>query len=298
METVISKDGSRIAYDRYGAGPTVILVGGALSYRTFNKMEELARLLGERCTVINYDRRGRGDSTEVKPFSVEREIEDIAALIEVADGSASLWGWSSGGALGLRAAGTGIGVDKVSVYEVPFMVTPEAKRPTRDYGERLDELVAAGDRRGAVKHFMRNSMGIPAPFVALMRLMPMWKGLKATAHTLPYDWAALGAHTMYGAPLNAEEWASVTAPTLVVSGAKSPAVLREGSRALAEALPNARLHELAGVSHNVKMEVLAPVLAGFFAGDAANATPPPEANQAPASDDPSSRGAASPPRPG
>jgi len=273
MQTVTSKDGSRIAYDRFGSGPAVILVGGALSYRKFKKMEQLAKLLAERCTVINYDRRGRGDSTEVKPFALEREIEDIAALIDAEGGSASLWGWSSGGALALRAAGAQIGVERVSVYEVPFMVTPEANRPTPDYGERLDRLVADGDRSGAVMHFMRNSIGIPAPFVALMRLMPMWKGLKATAHTLPYDWAALGEHTMYGAPLNAEEWASVTAPTLVVSGAKSPAVLREGSRALAEALPNAELRELEGVSHNVKMNVLAPVLAEFFTGRRTSPSP-------------------------
>jgi pimeloyl-ACP methyl ester carboxylesterase len=267
MQTVNSKDGSRIAYDRIGSGPAVILVGGALSYRKFKKMEELARLLAERCTVINYDRRGRGDSTEVKPFALEREIEDIQVLIDAEGGSASLWGWSSGGALALRAAGAVIGVERVSVYEVPFMVTPGAKRPTRDYGERLDGLVEAGDRSGAVKHFMRNSIGVPAPFVALMRLTPMWRELTATAHTLPYDWAALGKHTMYGAPLNAEEWASVTVPTLVVCGAKSPAVLQQGSRALAEVLPNAELRELEGLSHNVKMNVLAPVLAQFFTGE-------------------------------
>ena len=266
METVTSKDGSRIAYDRLGSGPTVILVVGALGYRKFGKMQELAGLLAESCTVINYDPRGRGDSTEVKPFALEREIEDIQALIEAAGGSASLWGWSSGGALALRAAAAGLAVERLSVYEVPFMVTAGAKRPTPDYGERLDELVAAGDRNGAVKHFMRNSMGIPAPFVALMRLMPMWKGLKATAHTLPYDWAALGKHTMYGAPLNADEWASVTMPTLVVTGAKSPAVLQDGSRALADVLPNAQLHSLPGVSHNPKMKVLAPVLAEFLIG--------------------------------
>jgi pimeloyl-ACP methyl ester carboxylesterase len=264
MQTVTSKDGSRIAYDCLGSGPVVILVGGALGYRKFKQMEQLAKLLAECCTVINYDRRGRGDSAEVKPFALEREIEDIAALVEGAGGSASLWGWSSGGALALRAAGAGVAVDRLSVYEVPFMVTPDAKRPTRDYGERLDELVAAGDRDGAVRHFMRNAMGIPAPFVTMMRLMPMWKGLRATAHTLPYDWAALGKHTMYGAPLDAEEWASVTVPTLVVHGAKSPAVLQQGSRALAEVLPNAELHELKGVSHNVKMNALAPVLADFF----------------------------------
>ena len=108
MFTVTSNDGSRIAYDRCGSGPTVILVGGALGYRKFKKMEELARLLAEHCTVINYDRRGRGDSTEVKPFALEREIEDIQALIDAEGGSASLWGWSSGGALALRAAGAGI----------------------------------------------------------------------------------------------------------------------------------------------------------------------------------------------
>lgn len=267
MQTVTSKDGSRIAYDRYGAGPVVILVGGALGYRKFKKMEELARLLAERCTVINYDRRGRGDSTEVKPFALEREIEDIQALIEAEGGSASLWGWSSGGALALRAAATGIGVERLSVYEVPFMVTREAKRPTADYGERLDQLVATGDRGGAVKHFMRNAIGIPAPFVALMQLLPMWKGLKAVAHTLPYDWAALGKHTMYGAQLSKDEWTSVTMPTLVVYGAKSPAPLQEGSRALAEVLPNATLRELEGVSHNLKMNVLAPVLAEFLTGE-------------------------------
>jgi pimeloyl-ACP methyl ester carboxylesterase len=265
MQVVTSQDGSRIAYDRSGSGPAVILVAGALGYRKFGKMEELARLLAARCTVINYDRRGRGDSTEVKPFAVEREIEDIAALIEAEGGSASLWGWSSGGALALRAAGAGIGVERLAVYEVPFIVAPAAKRPTRDYGERLRELVAAGDRSGAVRHFMRNSIGIPAPVVALMRLMPMWKRLKATAHTLPYDWAALGEHRMYGAPLDPGEWSSVTVPTLVVYGGKSPAVLQQGSRALAEVLPNARIRELEGVSHNVKMSALAPALVEFFA---------------------------------
>jgi pimeloyl-ACP methyl ester carboxylesterase len=267
MQMVTSKDGTRIAYDRYGSGPAVILVGGALSYRRFKKMEQLAQALAERCTVINYDRRGRGDSTEAGPFDLQREIEDIAALIEAHGGSASLWGWSSGGALALRATRAGLGVKRLSVFEVPFIVTPGAKRPTPDYGERLDELVAAGDRSGAVRHFMRNAMGIPAPFVALMRLTPMWKGLKSTAHTLPYDWAALGEHTMYGAPLDPEEWSSVTVPTLVTYGDKSPAVLRDGSRALAQVLPGAELREVKGVGHNVKVDVLAPVLAEFFAAD-------------------------------
>lgn len=274
MHTVTSKDGSTIAYDRQGSGPTVILVGGAMSFRKFKKMSELAELLAEHFTVINYDRRGRGDSTEVKPFSVDREIEDIAALIEAEGGSASLWGWSSGGALALRAAGAGIGVDRAAAYEVPFIVDPAHKYPTEDYGQVLDGLVAADDRTGAVKHFMRNAIGIPAPFVALMRLMPMWKDLESNAHTLPYDRAALGDHNMYGAPLRPEEWASVTMPALVAYGSKSPAVLQQGAHALADVLGEPDLRELPGQSHNVSMKALAPVLAEFFGPVRSPATAP------------------------
>jgi pimeloyl-ACP methyl ester carboxylesterase len=147
---------------------------------------------------------------------------------------------------------------------VPFITDPRAERPTPDYGQRLDELVAADDRDAAVKHFMRNSMGIPAPFVSMMRVMPIWRDLRAVAHTLPYDWVALGSQRMYGAPIDADEWASVTMPTLVVAGEKSPEALRRSSRALAGALPNARFRELAGVSHNLKMKALAPVLGEFL----------------------------------
>ncbi len=193
MRTVTSSDGTTIAYDRSGAGPAVILVGGALSHRRFKKMVALAQLLSERCTVINYDRRGRGDSDEAGPFAVQREVEDIAALIDAAGGRASLWGWSSGGALVLRAAVADIGVQRLSVYEAPFMVDHDGKLPTDDYSQRLDELVAAGDRSSAVKHFMRNAVRLPAPLVALMPLIPMWKALKANALTLPYDWAAAEA---------------------------------------------------------------------------------------------------------
>jgi pimeloyl-ACP methyl ester carboxylesterase len=266
VRTVRSADGTTIAYDSYGEGPAVILVGGAMCSRKFKSMRRLAELLSDRYTVINYDRRGRGDSTEEGPFSVRREVEDIAALIDAVGGRASLWGWSSGGALALRAAGADIGVARVSVYETPFMVDPDQGLPTADYAHRLDQLIAAGDNGGAVKHFMRNAIGVPAPFVVVMPLMPMWKDIKAVAHTLPYDWAALGAHNMYGEPLDRAEWASVTVPTLVAFGSKSPAKLKKGSRALAEVLPRAELIELAGQTHNVSMKLLAPVLADYFAG--------------------------------
>src|SRR3954453_9590841 len=100
MQTVTSHDGTTIAYDSYGSGPALILVGGALSFRKFKKMEQISEALSGQLTVINYDRRGRGDSSPAGAVSVEREIEDIAALIQAAGGRASPWGWSSGGATG------------------------------------------------------------------------------------------------------------------------------------------------------------------------------------------------------
>lgn len=269
MKTVTSQDGTRIAYECTGDGPAVILINGALGDRKldrrFKMMSGLAELLLPRFTVIDYDRRGRGDSDEAGPFAVEREIEDISALIDTIGASASLFGFSSGGALALRAAGAGIGVDRVAVYEAPFVVDRRDKRPPADYGQRLDELIAAGDRRGAVKHFMRNAMGMPAPVVTAMRLMPGWKDMEANAPTLRYDWAALGEHNMQGGPLRADEWGPVTVPALVICGAKSSSGLRNGSRALAEVLPDAKLRVLDGMGHRLKVNLLAPVLADFLA---------------------------------
>ena len=270
MLTVKSQDGTTIAYEQSGSGPGVILVNGALGDRKldrrFKLLTGLAELLSANHTVINYDRRGRGDSDEAGPFSVEREIEDISALIAAVGGNSSVFGFSSGGALALRAAGAGIGVERVAVYEAPFVVDRADKRPPADYGQRLDELIAADDRSGAVKHFNRNAMLMPAPVVAAMRLMPMWKDMTANAHTLRYDWAALGEHNMQGDPLRPAEWASVTMPALVAYGAKSPSNLKNGSRALAEVLPNAQLSALEGMGHRLKVKVLAPVLDEFLAG--------------------------------
>jgi pimeloyl-ACP methyl ester carboxylesterase len=204
MHTVTSTDGTTITYDREGLGPVVILVNGALGDRKLDRrvklMTGISKALAPDYTVVNYDRRGRGESTEAGPFSVKREIEDIAALIEAEGGSAALFGFSSGGALALRAAGTGIGVNRIAVYEPPFMVDREDKRPPADDGMRMDDLITADDRNAAVKLFLRGAMRMPAPVVAIMRLMPIWKDMAANAHTLPYDWAALGEHNMHGDP--------------------------------------------------------------------------------------------------
>jgi pimeloyl-ACP methyl ester carboxylesterase len=272
MQVVTSNDGTQIAYEQAGSGPAVILINGALGDRKldrrFKMMSGLSALLSPRFTVIDYDRRGRGDSNEAGPFAVEREIEDIAALIDAVAGRASLFGFSSGAALALRAAGAGIGVERVAAYEAPFVVRRGDEGPSSDYGRRLDDLLAAGDGSGAVKHFMRNAMGMPAPAVTMMKLMPMWKQMVANAPTLRYDWAALGEHNMQGDPLRADEWATVTMPALVCYGAKSSSTLQHGSRELAQTLPNAELRVLEGMGHRLKVKLLAPVLADFLSGPA------------------------------
>ncbi len=268
MQTVTSADGTQIAYDRYGDGPAIILVSGALGYRKFKKFEQIATALSEYCTVINYDRRGRGDSGDAGPVSVQHEVDDIAALIEAAGGRASLWGWSSGGAVALRAAAANVGVEKLAVYETPFKTDLTAKLPADDYGARLDQIVAAGDRTGAAKHFMRNAVGIPGPFVSVMSLLPMFKSFAANGLTLTFDYAALGDDNMHGSPLRAEDWATVTCPTLVAYGAKTASGLKHASRALADVLPNATLRELPRQNHNVSPSAIVPVLVEFVTGSA------------------------------
>jgi pimeloyl-ACP methyl ester carboxylesterase len=266
MHTVTSADGTRIAYDHYGEGPPVILVSGAMGYRRFKKFEQIATALSEHCTVINYDRRGRGDSGDAGPVSVRHEVDDIAALIAAVGGRASLWGWSSGGAVALRAAAADVGVDKLAVYEPPFKTDPEAKHPTDDYGARLEQIVAAGDPMAASRHFLRSGIGMPGAMVAVMSRMPMFRKFAANGLTLTFDYAALGDHNMHGNPLQAAEWAMVTCPTLVVYGSKTYPVLKHASAALAGVLPNATLHELPGQSHNVSPSAIVPLLAEFVTG--------------------------------
>jgi len=266
MNNVRSKDGTTIAFDRLGAGPTIILAGGAFSYRAFPKLVQLAELLALRFTVINYDRRGRGDSGDTAPYAVEREIEDLEALIDAAGGSASFWGWSTGAVLGLRAAVRGLNIEKLALFEPPFIVDDSRPLPPSNFATRLSEMTATDRRGDATKFFMTKGMGIPGPIVTLMRFSPFWSKLKATAHTLPYDWAILG-DTMAGRPLSADDWASAATQTLVMVGEKSPEQLRRAALAVADVLPNARHRELKGQSHNPSMKVLAPVLEDFLSDE-------------------------------
>jgi pimeloyl-ACP methyl ester carboxylesterase len=263
MKTAISRDGTRISYDELGQGPPLVLVGGAFNTRSFGPNGGLAPLLAERFTVINYDRRGRGDSTDTAPYSVEREVEDLDALIEEAGGSASVFGISSGATLALEAAHRGLNMDKLALYEAPFVVDDSRPPVPDDYLERLEKLVAS-DRRGeAIRLFMREGVRVPAVFVAMMRFMPAWSKLKAVANTVVYD-AAIVDDYQKGKPLPAERWASVTMPTLVAFGGKSPDWMRHAMRELADVLPNAKHLTLEGQTHIVKPEALAPALVEFF----------------------------------
>jgi pimeloyl-ACP methyl ester carboxylesterase len=263
MEMATSQDGTHIAYDKLGEGPPLVLVGGAFNTRTFGPNGGLALLLAERFTVINYDRRGRGDSTDTAPYSVEREIEDIEALIEEAGGSAHVFGISSGAALAMEAANRGLAIEKLALYEAPFIVDDSRAPVPDDYLQRLEGMVASERRGDAIRLFMRQGVGVPAVFVAMMRIMPAWSKLKAVAPTVVYD-AAIVDDYQKGKPLPTDRWTSITMPTLVAVGGKSPDWMRNAMRALADVLPNAGHSTLEGQTHIVKPEALAPVLVEFF----------------------------------
>ncbi len=259
--TALSKDGTPIAFDRIGNGPPVILVDGALCYRGMGQSGQLAELLAPYFTVFTYDRRGRGGSGDTAPYAVEREIEDIAALLNEAGAAAFLWGTSSGAVLALEAANRLGGIKKLALYEAPFIVDDSRSTTERDWA-RIAEAIAANRRSQAVKLFLK-SVGVPAFFIAVMQLVPMWSKLKAIAHTLLYDGAIVGDNQR-GKPLPAGRWASVTVPALVMDGGKSPAWMHQGNRSLASALPNARYQTLEGQTHMLKPKAHAPILVEFF----------------------------------
>ena len=264
MRKVISKDGTTIAFDQLGKGPAIILVGGAFQYRAIDpRTAQLAASLSPHFTVFHYDRRGRGESGDTAPYAVEREIEDLEALINEAGGSAFVFGMSSGAALALEAANRLPNITKLALYEAPFIIDDSRPPFPKDYLEQLKEMLAADRRGDAVKLFMKQ-VGTPGIFITIMRFTPVWPKLTAVAHTLPYDISLLidnGA----GKLLPTTRWTCVTESTLVMDGGKSPAWMRHAMQALAQTLPNANYHTLAGQTHMVKPEALAPVLVKFFA---------------------------------
>jgi len=265
MKTVTSKDGTTIAFDQIGNGPLVILVDSALADRTI--CAKLAKLLAEEFTVINYDRRGRGDSADTQPYAVQREVEDIEALIDATGGSAFIFGSSSGAVLALEAASKlSTKVKKQILYEPPFIVDGSRPPMPADFVEQVKELLARDKRSDALKLFFSKAMGIPSIFITIMRLMPSWSQSKSVAHTLPYDLAIMG-DTQRGKPLSANRWATADMPTLVLTGGKSEAFFHTGGDALAKLLPNAKHRILKDQHHGsvvMSPNVVASEMTQFF----------------------------------
>jgi pimeloyl-ACP methyl ester carboxylesterase len=256
METVTSKDGTTIAFDRLGSGPPVVLVCGGSVSRMADAA--IAQELAADFTVLNYDRRGRGDSGDTPPYAIEREVEDIEAVIGAAGGDANLWGSSSGAVLALIAAESGASVRKLAMWEPPFI--PEGyPRPPEDQVEQYERMVAQGRRGDAVEYFMSKVVGLPPEFVEGAREQPWWAATEALAHTLAYD-----ARIMADYRVPVERAAAIMTPTAVIAGGADMPFMRESAQALADALPNGEARFLDGQGHDVDPTVLGPVLKGFF----------------------------------
>ncbi len=265
MQTVTSQDGTLIAYDRLGSGPTLILVTGAIARRT--DAAALAGKLAPHFTVYTYDRRGRGDSGDTPPYAVEREVEDIGALISKAGGSAFVFGHSSGAVLAMEAAASFQGIRKLAVYEPPFIVDDSRPPVTKDTVERLASLLSANRRSDMLEFWMTGVVGVPGEVVAQMRQQPSWAGMERTAHTLLYD-IAIMKDGETGQPLPPDliaRLASIHVPTLVMAGGASPQWMRSGAQAATQAIPGVKYRILEGQTHGVADEVLVPILVGFFA---------------------------------
>ena len=259
MNKVTSKDGTQIVYDKRGEGPAVILVDGALCYRSFGPMAGLAELLSPHFSVYNYDRRGRGESGDTQPYSVGREIEDIEALIDAAGGEAFVFGTSSGGALALEAASQlGKKIRKLALYEAPYNAEPGVQEAWKDYRKDLGELLASGRKGDAAALFMR-SVGTPEEQIEGMRHAPVWPMFEAVAPTLAYDGAVLGENRS----VPSKRAAQVGVPTLVLNGTVIP-FMEATAREIAKSVPQAEQRTLEGQSHDVDLKVLAPVLVEFF----------------------------------
>lgn len=249
-----SQDGTKIAFEKVGRGPALIIVGGALSQRNGGK--PLAGKLSDRFTVYTYDRRGRGDSGDTKPYGVEREIEDLGALIEQAGNKAYLYGVSSGAALALQAAAK-LGpakVTKLAVYEPPY---GQDERSFNEQKERVNRLVQTGKPGDAAEYFL-SAIGMPPPALEQLKRSPEWEGMKKVDFTLVYDYAVLGDGSV------PEAVQQISIPTLVLDGEKTLDFIHPTADRLAQLIPNAQRKTIPGQSHQAAPDVVAPLLSEFF----------------------------------
>lgn len=253
MPTVTSRDGTSIAYTVQGRGPALILVDGALCSRDFGPMPAYSKLLAEHFTVYMYDRRGRNESGDTEPYSVDREVEDIGALIQAAGGRAHLYGTSSGAALVFNAAVRGLPIDRMVLFEAPY--TQPSFKP---HAEALWALRKANRRGAAVRYFMCDVVGMPKAMGWLFSLFPMMKKLKAVAPTLPYDITVMSDESVWARA------GSLKIPTLVIGGGKSPASLKAAVERVAAAIPGAEKIYLEGQTHNVAAAAVLPPTREFL----------------------------------
>ena len=261
MNTISSADGTKIAYDREGTGPALILIDAAMNTRSSGAKPELVSLLSRHFTVYSYDRRGRGDSGDTLPYAADREIEDIGALVDDAGGRAHLFGYSSGACLALEAAvKLGSKVAGLAMYEPPYNDDPVARRAWSEYVRQLTGALADGRRGDAVALFMRY-VGMPDAQIDGMRQTPFWPAAEAIAPTLAYDHAGvIGEDNSVPTGLAA----GVSVPVLLIAGGAGREFMKDTARTLSQAMPRAKCRVLEGQTHDINPGVLAPVLAGFF----------------------------------
>ena len=255
MEKIESADGTVIAFDQIGEGPPIIVVSGAACDRAVDL--PIAQALSGHFTVLNYDRRGRGDSGDTLPYAVAREVDDIRALVAAAGGAANVHGLSSGAVLAAEAAAGGLRIDKLIMWEPPFSVDQDGLRRAAAYSNRLTQLLAAERRDDALELFIRQT-GAPDHVIAGIRQSPYWQVGLSLAQTLAYDATIMGDSAI---PIG--RLGQIGAPALVLSGSASPVFLREAATRAAAAIPGGRVAILEGQDHNVTGEAIAPVVAEF-----------------------------------
>jgi pimeloyl-ACP methyl ester carboxylesterase len=257
MEKLTSSDGTPIAYTVAGDGPAIVFVTGAFNdHRTC--LDLAAQLAGEYRTVL-YDRRARGESGDTRPYAIAREVEDLAAVLEVAGGAATVFGFSSGGVLALRAATELPGITRLALYEVPFV----PGRAGSDLPARLEALVDAGRPGDAVVLFQTEGIGLPAEVVEGIRRSPMFAALEAIARSTVHDATITTELSTPTAAMSA-----VPVPTLVLNGESTWPALTESARTLAAILPRVRHVTVAGgANHGIPAVETARILREFIAGE-------------------------------
>lgn len=264
MAFVTSKDGTQIGYSVVGSGPAIVLVDGAMCSRDMGPATPLANELKPNFTVFTYDRRGRGESGDTKPYSTEREIEDLSAVIDAAGGKAAVYAISSGVVLALDAANRmPAKISSMVLYEAPIFTDNTRKPVPADYVQRMDQLVADGDGAGAVKHFMQNGIAVPWYVLLMMQAFGMFRKMAKVGPTLPYDTAFVSPLWTYK-PIPAGRWSKVTMPVLTMGGSKSDTWMQNAQKAIAANLPNAQHSTLDGQNHMVAAPAIAPFIKEFI----------------------------------